>query len=256
VPFAQTASAVAVVGRPPPPQRLESQQPPRSPRELLERIRQDYIVKNYLWTGDIDMACFDSQCTFTDPTLSFTGTDQFVQNIQNLKPLVDRLLMQNHHQQQPPESDESDDDDNGRSRCSCASSSVLLDIQLMEQEGYIQTRWNMIGDLKLLPWKPRIDVIGRTKFWFVQKSRATTISMSTATPETPLPQGDDDDTNNDAALDSSDVYCYQVIEYDEEWEIPAAKALLQLITPAGTIPNSSSSSTSTSSSTRSPPPKS
>ena len=105
----------------------------------------------------------------------------------------------------------------------------------MEQEGYIQTRWNMIGDLKRLPWKPRIDVIGRTKFWFVQKNKAT---ISTATTTT---QRDDDDDDDDTNADDV-VYYYQVVAYDEEWEIPAAKALLQLVTPAGTIPNSSLSS--------------
>jgi len=30
---------------------------------------------------------------------------------------------------------------------------------------------------------------------------------------------------------------FQVYYYDEEWEIPAWKALLQIVTPAGTIPN-------------------
>lgn len=61
----------------------------------------------------------------------------------------------------------------------------------------------MVGNLTGLPWKPRIDVIGRTKFWFRQAENET--------------DG------------------YQVFFYDECWELPAAKALLQLITPAGTI---------------------
>lgn len=154
---------------------------PRSPEELMSRIREDYTRKNYLWTGDIDLTAFDNDCTFTDPTLSFTGTDVFVRNIQNLRPIVDALV--------PP------------GECS----SVLLDIQLDKKKGYVQTRWNMLGDLKRLPWKPRIDVIGRTKFWYKK------------------------DANRK----------YQVVFYDEEWEIPATKALLQLITPPGTIANTS-----------------
>ena len=56
----------------------------------------------------------------------------------------------------------------------------------------------MVGDLTGLFWKPRIDVIGRTKFWFKT------------------------DENGDV----------RVYFYDEIWEMPAAKALLQLITPA------------------------
>lgn len=66
--------------------------PPSSPQELLDRIRKDYVENNYLWTGDIDLASFHSQCEFTDPTLSFTGRDQFVANIQNLKSIVDVLV--------------------------------------------------------------------------------------------------------------------------------------------------------------------
>ncbi|CAE8611554.1 unnamed protein product [Polarella glacialis] len=156
---------------------------PASPQELLERIREDYTVKNYLWTGDIDLSAFDRQCQFTDPTLSFTGTDQFVKNLQNLRPIVDALTRPG----------------------GCRSD--LLDIQLFPDQGYIQTRWNMIGELSALPWKPQIDVIGRTKFWY----RA-----------------------DEQAPDER----FNVFFYDEEWEIPAGKALLQLITPAGTIPNS------------------
>jgi len=154
---------------------------PVSPQELLARIRDDYTVKNYLWTGDIDLGAFNPACRFTDPTLSFTGTDTFVKNIQNLRPIVEALTQTKD-----------------KSEKNCRSD--LLDIELCE--GFVQTRWNMVGELKALPWKPRIDVIGRTKFWF-----------------------DDKD--------------YRVYFYDEQWEIPAGKALLQLITPAGTIPNSS-----------------
>lgn len=151
-------------------------QPPQSAQELMERIREDYIDRNYLWTGDIDLACFDADCRFTDPTLSFEGRDTFVNNISNLRPVVDRLI-------RPGE---------------CQSD--LLDITL--QKEYIETRWNMIGELNNLPWKPKIDVIGRTKFWYNQTDQ------------------------NDGL---------QVYFYDEAWEMPAGKALLQLITPANTI---------------------
>lgn len=161
---------------------------PASPQELLERIRDDYAEKNYLWTGEIDLAAFEEDCQFTDPTLTFTGRDKFVSNVSNLRPIVDSLI-------EPG---------------GCASN--LLDISLNESEGYVQSRWNMVGDLTGLPWKPRIDVIGRTKFWYNKE------------------QGGASNESGDGV---------RVRFYDEEWELPAWKALLQLVTKAGTIPSSS-----------------
>ena len=145
-------------------------QPPSSPLELLERIRNDYTERNYLWTGDLDVeANFVESCRFTDPTLSFVGTDKYIKNIQNLRPILNLVT-------------------DVEAECR----SELIDIQLYDT--YVQTRWNMIGTLSRLPWKPRIDVIGKTKFWY------------------------QNDTN-------------QIYFYDEIWEIPANQALLQLVTP-------------------------
>ena len=118
--------------------------PPRTPSDLLEEIRKDYVDKNYLWTGDIYLPAFEKDCTFTDPTLSFSGRDKFVSNVKNLVPIV-KFLKQDG-----------------------TNKSDLLDISLNEKEGYVETRWNMVGDLYALPWRPAIDVIGRTKFWYRQ----------------------------------------------------------------------------------------
>lgn len=148
---------------------------PSTPNELMERIREDYVNKNYLWTGDIDISSFESDCRFTDPTLSFVGTETFISNVQNLRPVVNALI----------------------SPGGCCSE--LLSIEMTSD--FVQSRWNMVGNLTGLPWKPRIDVIGRTKFWFR----------------------------------SSNENEFRVYFYDECWEMPAAKALLQLITPAGTF---------------------
>ena len=157
--------------------------PPTSPEELLTRIQKEYTQNNYLWTGNIDTSSFVPNCTFTDPTLSFVGVDKYVQNVGNLVPIVEYALGEEQ-----------------------ISNSTLLDITLEKDKGYIQTRWNMIGELNALFWKPKIDVIGRTKFWYRQ--------------------GETNGNDNGAV---------QVYFYDEEWEIPAGLALLQLVTPAGTI---------------------
>jgi len=165
--------------------------PPVTPEQLMEKIKDDYVVNNYLWTGDIYTPAFAEDCLFTDPTLSFTGRDKFVSNVQNLRPIVDSLV--------------------GEGNCR----SDLLDIRLNEEDGYVQSRWNMVGELNRLPWRPKIDVIGRTKFWYRGAGD----------------EGKGRDEKND---DSSGLRVYF---YDEEWEIPAGRALLQLVTSAGTISN-------------------
>ncbi len=173
------------------------QPPPQSPSELMEKIREDYVENNYLWTGNIYLPAFEPGCTFTDPTLSFVGTDKFVSNVKNLVPIVDFLK-----------------GDDGTNK------SELLNIDINEEEGYVETRWNMVGDLNVLPWKPAIDVIGRTKFWY----RAMDANSS----------------NDDGNRDKDNENGYRVYFYDEAWELEATTALLQLVTPKGRIPNSTS----------------
>ena len=153
---------------------------PTTPQELLRRIEQDYTERNYLWTGDIDLACFDPDCCFTDPTLTFNGTDTFVRNLQNLRPIVDSITTD------------------------CRSDLISIKLH-QDNDAFVETRWNMVGTLGRLPWKPRIDVMGRTKFWF-----------------------------------RHDPY-YRVVRYDEAWEIPAWKALLQLVTPGTPLPDDDTS---------------
>jgi hypothetical protein len=177
------------VGDAPNIKRYTTNSPPTSPEELLHRIKIEYTQNNYLWTGNIDAASFVSNCTFSDPTISFVGVDNYIKNVGNLVPIINYALGANG-----------------------GSNSTLLEITLVKDKGYIQTRWNMIGELNRLFWKPKIDVIGRTKFWYQQQQRQEKI-----------------DNHYD------DDFYYQVYFYDEEWEIPAGLALLQLITPAGTI---------------------
>lgn len=171
---------------------------PQSPEELLERIRADYQERNYLWTGDLDLGCFDERCVFTDPTISFVGTDKFTENTQNLVPIVEAFA---------------EDYRSDLLSISLGSKASGNDGGGGGDEYYVETRWNMVGSLTASPWlfwKPKIDVIGRTRFWF----------------------------RNETGGKGSG---YRVYFYDESWEMAAWKALLQIVTPAGTFPSSAQS---------------
>lgn len=130
------------------------------------------------------MGCFRKDCEFTDPTISFRGLDRFISNVQNLRIVVDALT---------------ESDDAGSNGCR----SDLWEIELSDE--FVKTRWNMVGELSRLPWRPRIDVVGNTKFWFT-----------------------DDSIDGESS--------FQVQRYDESWEVPASQALLQLITPGSMTP--------------------
>jgi Uncharacterized conserved protein (DUF2358). len=127
----------------------------------------------------IYISAFEPDCKFTDPTITFKGREQYVSNVKNLVPIVDFLTNKKVYNY----------DITG-------PSSKLLEIQLNDEEGYVETRWNMLGELFALPWKPIIDVIGRTKFWYKQTEEGC-----------------------------------RVYFYDEKWEVEAGSALLQIITP-------------------------
>ena len=155
---------------------------PSTPRELMNYIENDYTKNNYLWTGNIHLPAFESNCQFTDPTLSFTGLDTYVTNIKNLNPILKFVLGSSTY-------------DNCKSQ--------LLSIELNESEKYVQTRWRMLGSLDGLFWKPTIDVVGRTKFWF----RETQVK------------------------DKSKPNASKVFFYDESWEMSTTEALKQILTP-------------------------
>ena len=81
--------------------------------------------------------------------------------------------------------------------------SKLLSLGLNTDKGYIQSQWNMVGNLSHLLWQPTIDVVGRTKFWYQLRSF-----------------GGANTTNG-----------VEVLFYNKEWDIPTSKALLQMVTP-------------------------
>ena len=141
-------------------ERIESQQ-------LLDGIRADFEERQYLWSGDIDLELYDEDCTFTDPTISFKGLSKFLSNMRSLNPIVDALVQKE------------------RRRC------ILQDIKL-EETGEVIAKWRMVGDVQL-PWSPRIDIGGRTKY-------------------TPGSDG-------------------RIQSYSEQWDIDAGEALAQLIQP-------------------------
>ena len=223
-------------------QRPLSSPPPTSPHELMERIRQDYITYNYLWTGDIDLACFEPSCRFTDPTLSFTGTEQFVQNLKNLRPIIDVLtrrasvtVTETAHTAQNNafvEQQEDGSEEEVKSRSGNGNDEILnrncrselLDIQLSSE--FVQTRWKMVGRLVAVPWKPTINVIGQTKFWF-----RNSFALPEANEDGHGNSVEDENEHDDTSVISCQYY--RIYFYDEEWEIPAWKALLQLVTPEG-----------------------
>ncbi len=136
-------------------------------KQLLEGIRADFEERQYLWSGNIDLELYDEDCTFTDPTISFEGLSKFQSNMRSLTPIIDVLV--------PKE----------QRKC------ILRDIKL-EETGEVTAKWRMIGDIKL-PWSPRIDIGGRTKY-------------------SPGKDG-------------------RIKSYSEQWDIDAGEALAQLVQP-------------------------
>ena len=107
-----------------------------TPNEIFDGVVGDF-ERGYLFSGAIDAELYDEDCSFTDPTISFTGLSTFERNIASLKPILDRFV--------------------GNSvvvlyNCSLTDSSVV-------------TRWRMSGNVKL-PWNPRIELTGSTRLTF------------------------------------------------------------------------------------------
>jgi len=114
-----------------------------TPEEIKQGIRNDFL-NGYLFSGAIDSELYDESCVFTDPTLSFKGLTRFENNIKSIKPLIDLLL-----------------DD------------TLVVLYDLDQKMYnddnnverysVNAQWRMSGGVRL-PWKPRIELTGRTRY--------------------------------------------------------------------------------------------
>lgn len=138
-------------------------------QDVFNGIRKDFC-NGYLFSGSIDSEIYAESCVFTDPTLSFKGLTRFENNIKAIKPLIDTFI-----------------DD---------SLVILYDLKYDNNEQTtIKGRWRMSGGVKL-PWKPRIEITGQTKYTL--------------------------DSNNDN----------RIIDYFETWNVAAGTALLQLLQPS------------------------
>ena len=65
---------------------LSTARPPRSVDEACERLAADYEGADgpYFLTGVMDAACYDDDCEFADPFVSFKGRARFEENLANL----------------------------------------------------------------------------------------------------------------------------------------------------------------------------
>ncbi|CAM9281205.1 unnamed protein product [Choristocarpus tenellus] len=114
--------------------------------ELEAGLEEEY-AKNFLWNGDINQDLYEENCSFTDPTLSFSGLTTYKKNVGSLQGLLNALVSD--------------------------SRSILYSCDLFEasltwsgwEECCVRTRWRMLGALRL-PWSPVIDVTGRTAFTY------------------------------------------------------------------------------------------
>mmetsp|Transcript_24764 Transcript_24764/g.39220 ORF Transcript_24764/g.39220 Transcript_24764/m.39220 type:complete len:236 (-) Transcript_24764:249-956(-) len=110
-----------------------------SPSQKLKRISQAALVQglkkdyenNYFLTGAINEDLYDEQCTFVDPTLSFTGLQLWKRNISNLKQFFIEPNIE------------------------------LIDIKLEKNVNGIRARW-VLSTVLALPWRPKVCVGGST----------------------------------------------------------------------------------------------
>ena len=152
---------------------------PRDPNALVRDISREFTEAKYLWTGDITPEMYDLFCTFTDPTLSFVGLETFERNLKNLQPVLRRLVRDSDVELYACELAGEDESGGGGG------------------DGRVRASWRMTGNLRL-PWRPRIDLEGRTTFTF---------------------------------RDLGEGRGCLITAYNEEWELSAGEAVSQLVRP-------------------------
>ncbi|KAJ1423925.1 hypothetical protein B484DRAFT_449940, partial [Ochromonadaceae sp. CCMP2298] len=108
------------------------------PQQLKALIKGDFD-RGYLFSGDIDPEVYTEDCSFTDPTISFTGLSTFERNIAALKPILDRFVGERGVD--------------------------LRTLELDTKQQDVTAAWRMSGEVRL-PWNPRIELTGQTVFHY------------------------------------------------------------------------------------------
>ena len=175
--------------------KLRNGNPARTVEMLERRIADEFRVKEYLWTGDIDVDLFSLKCVFTDPTLSFTGLETFRDNLESLQPSLRRIAPEGKRRVELRECGKDED-----------SADVVV------------AKWRMVGNLQL-PWRPKIDIQGETRFQFRRERVDDIVEEEVGERER---KGGEEDENET---------CLRVVSYRETWSETASEALWQLVTP-------------------------
>jgi hypothetical protein len=176
--------------------KLRNGNPARTVEMLERRIADEFRVKEYLWSGDIDVDLFSLRCVFTDPTLSFTGLETFRDNLESLQPSLRRIAPEGKRRVELRECRKDEDSDD-----------------------VVVAKWRMVGNLQL-PWRPKIDIQGETRFQF-RRERVDDVEIEEE-EERERKGGEEEDENET---------CLRVVSYRETWSETASEALWQLVTP-------------------------
>ena len=175
--------------------KLRNGNPARTVEMLERRIADEFRVKEYLWTGDIDVDLFSLKCVFTDPTLSFTGLETFRDNLESLQPSLRRIAPEGKRRVELRECGKDED-----------SADVVV------------AKWRMVGNLQL-PWRPKIDIQGETRFQF-RRERVDDVEIE-----------EEEERERKGGEEEENETCLRVVSYRETWSETASEALWQLVTP-------------------------
>jgi hypothetical protein len=170
---------------------IEYEQSYVTPDEVVKGIAADFS-DGYLFSGKIQTEIYNSQCTFRDPTLEFKGLSTFLKNIKSIEPALNLLL--------------------GNWLC------ILYEIKQDKASRQVTTEWRMVGEI-LLPWRPRLDLKGNTRFTYL-KSDLQEVNLDKPGVSSQAQKSSRDEVyRNDG----------RIISYYETWQIGALDALKQLI---------------------------
>jgi len=107
-------------------------------KELMRRLKDDFLERQYFVTGALDGSIYDDNCLFEDPMMGFRGLERWRKNLKLVVPFLDQQQVQlvEGPYELPPTSD-------GTRR--------------------VKADWRLITGVKL-PWHPHVDVGGATTY--------------------------------------------------------------------------------------------